>query len=157
LDSLYANYTPIFAHAAGRLNFVSELAHSPQFQDKAAIRSELADKLVEAEISSALAERISLNAAPFGVSVSVADGKVTLAGTTSSGSVRKMAEKIARVLSHGVSLRIAIYGDASAGIARRDAVRSSEEAGMQRRTIAPHHRSPAEADQRWRGSGAWSR
>jgi nitroimidazol reductase NimA-like FMN-containing flavoprotein (pyridoxamine 5'-phosphate oxidase superfamily) len=22
---------------------------------------------------------------------------------------------------------------------------------MQRRTIAPHHRSPAEADQRWRG------
>ena len=31
----------------------------------------------------------------LGVSVSVADGKVTLAGTTSSGSVRQRAEKIA--------------------------------------------------------------
>jgi len=74
---------------------VSELAESPRFQDTAAIRSTLANKLVEAEISSALAERISLVAAPLGVSVSVADGKVTLAGMTSGGSVRKRAEKIA--------------------------------------------------------------
>jgi len=50
---------------------------------------------VEAEICSALADQISVAAAPLGVSVSVADGKVTLAGTTSSGSVRKRAEKIA--------------------------------------------------------------
>jgi osmotically-inducible protein OsmY len=34
--------------------------------------------------------------APLGVSVSVADGKVTLRGTTSSGSLRPRAEKIAR-------------------------------------------------------------
>jgi cytidylate kinase len=74
---------------------VSELAESPRFQDTAAIRSTLANKLVEAEISSALAERISLVAAPLGVSVSVADGKVTLAGMTSGGNVRKRAEKIA--------------------------------------------------------------
>jgi cytidylate kinase len=74
---------------------VSELAESPRFQDTAAIRSTLANKLVEAEISSALAARISLVAAPLGVSVSVADGKVTLAGMTSGGSVRKRAEKIA--------------------------------------------------------------
>jgi len=50
---------------------------------------------VEAEIGSALADQISVSAAPLGVSVSVADGKVTLAGTTSSGSVHKRAEKIA--------------------------------------------------------------
>jgi cytidylate kinase len=74
---------------------VSELAESPRFQDTAAIRSTLANKLVEAEISSALTERISLVAAPLGVSVSVADGKVMLAGTASGGSVRKRAEKIA--------------------------------------------------------------
>src|ERR1700719_1559952 len=61
---------------------VSELARSARFQDNTAIRSTLANKLVEAEISSALAEQISLVAAPLGVSVSVANGKVTLAGTT---------------------------------------------------------------------------
>ena len=74
---------------------VSELARSSRFQDNAAIRCLLANKLVEAKISSALAEQISLVAAPLGVSVSVANGKVTLAGTTSSGSVRQRAEKIA--------------------------------------------------------------
>jgi len=74
---------------------VCELAESPRFQDTAAIRSTLANKLVEAEISSALVDQISVIAAPLGVSVSVADGKVTLAGTTSSGSVRRQAEKIA--------------------------------------------------------------
>jgi cytidylate kinase len=74
---------------------VSELAQSARFQDNAAIQSTLANKLVEAEISSALVEHISLAAAPLGVSVSVANGKVTLSGTTSSGSVRMRAERIA--------------------------------------------------------------
>jgi cytidylate kinase len=74
---------------------VSELAQSARFQDNAAIQSTLANKLVEAEISSALVEHISLAAAPLGVTVSVANGKVTLSGTTSSGSVRMRAERIA--------------------------------------------------------------
>jgi cytidylate kinase len=74
---------------------VSELAQSARFQDNA-VQSTLANKLVEAEISSALVERISLAAAPLGVSVSVANGKVTLSGTTSSGSVRMRAERIAQ-------------------------------------------------------------
>jgi cytidylate kinase len=74
---------------------VSELAKRARFQDNAAIRATLANKLVEAKISSALIERISLVAAPLGVSVSVANGEVTLSGTTSSGSVRMRAERIA--------------------------------------------------------------
>jgi hypothetical protein len=74
---------------------VSELAMSFRFQDHAATQATLANKLVEAEISSALVEHISLVAAPLGVSVSVANGKVTLSGTTSSGSVRMRAERIA--------------------------------------------------------------
>ena len=74
---------------------VCDLAASPRFQDTAAIQSMLADKLVEATISSALADQISVTAVPLGVSVSVTDGKVTLAGTTSNGGVRKRAEKIA--------------------------------------------------------------
>ncbi len=74
---------------------VSELAEGAQFRDKAAIQATLANKLVEAEISSALVEHISLAAAPLGVSVSVDNGKVTLSGTTSSGRVRMTAERIA--------------------------------------------------------------
>jgi cytidylate kinase len=77
------------------VNTVCELAKCAQLRDNAAIQAALANKLVEAEISSALVEHISLASAPLGVSVSVANGKVTLSGTTSSGSVRKRAEKIA--------------------------------------------------------------
>jgi osmotically-inducible protein OsmY len=73
---------------------VSELAESAHVQG-AEIRSVLANKLVEAEINSAFAEHISYSAAPLGVSVSVANGMVTLAGMTSSGSVRMSAERIA--------------------------------------------------------------
>jgi cytidylate kinase len=75
---------------------VSELAKNARFQDGAAIQSTLANKLVEARINSVLTEHISLVAAPLGVSVSVGNGMVTLSGTTSSGSVRTRAEKIAR-------------------------------------------------------------
>jgi cytidylate kinase len=74
---------------------VSKLAESAGAQDNAEIQSILANKLVEAEINSAFAEHISHFAAPLGVSVSVANGTVTLAGMTSSGSVRMSAERIA--------------------------------------------------------------
>jgi cytidylate kinase len=77
------------------VNAVCELAEGPRFRDTFKSRSALANKLLEAKISSALAEHISVATAPLGVSVSVADGKVTLAGTTSSGSLRARAEKIA--------------------------------------------------------------
>jgi cytidylate kinase len=77
------------------VNAVCELAEGPRFRDTFKSRSALANKLLEAKISSALAEHISVAMAPLGVSVSVADGKVTLAGTTSSGSLRARAEKIA--------------------------------------------------------------
>jgi cytidylate kinase len=74
---------------------VCELAEGPRFRDTFTSRSALANKLLEAKISSALVEHISVAMAPLGVSVSVANGKVTLAGTTSSGSLRARAEKIA--------------------------------------------------------------
>jgi cytidylate kinase len=74
---------------------ICELAESPRFQDTFKSRSELANKLLEAKINSALVENISVAMAPLGVSVSVANGKVTLAGTTSSGSLRARAEQIA--------------------------------------------------------------
>jgi cytidylate kinase len=73
---------------------VCKLAESARAQDNPEIQSILADKLVEAEINSALAEHIGYSAAPLGVSVSVAHGTVTLAGMTSSGGVRMSAERI---------------------------------------------------------------
>ncbi len=77
------------------VNAICRLAEGPRFRDTFKSRSALANKLLEAKISSALVEHISVAMAPLGLSVSVADGKVTLAGTTCSGSLRARAEKIA--------------------------------------------------------------
>jgi cytidylate kinase len=77
------------------VNAICKLADGPRFRDTFRSRSALANKFLEAKISSALVEHISVAMAPLGLSVSVADGKVTLAGTTCSGSLRARAEKIA--------------------------------------------------------------
>ena len=77
------------------VNAICKLADGPRVRDTFRSRSALANKLLEAKISSALVEHISVAMAPLGLSVSVDDGKVTLAGTTCSGSLRARAEKIA--------------------------------------------------------------
>jgi cytidylate kinase len=77
------------------VNTVSDFAQTPRFQNTAAIRSALANKLAEAKIGTAFAEQINSSMAPLGVRVSVADGRVTIAGTSSSGSLRQKAEQIA--------------------------------------------------------------
>ena len=74
---------------------VCKLAEGVRFRDTFTSRSALANKLLEAKISSALVEHISVAMAPLGLSVSVANGKVTLAGRSCSGRLRKQAEKIA--------------------------------------------------------------
>jgi cytidylate kinase len=75
---------------------VCKLAEGSQFRDTFESRSALANKLLEAKISSALVDHISVAMAPLGLSVSIANGKITLAGTTCSGSLRKQAEEIAQ-------------------------------------------------------------
>ena len=75
---------------------VCDLAQHQRSQDDSETKAALADKLLEAKINSALAEHISIADAPNGISVSVADGKVTLSGTCSNGAVRAKAEKAAR-------------------------------------------------------------
>jgi cytidylate kinase len=77
------------------VNAVCKLAEAPQFRDTFESRSALANKLLEAKISSALVDHISVAMAPLGLSVSIANGRITLAGTTCSGSLRKRAEEIA--------------------------------------------------------------
>jgi Cytidylate kinase-like family len=78
------------------VNAVCRLADGPRFRDTFKSRSALANKLLEAKISSALVEHISVAMAPLGLSVSVADGKVTLAGTTCSGSTLAASVEIER-------------------------------------------------------------
>jgi cytidylate kinase len=96
---------------------VTKLAESARMQHNAAARSGLANKLVEAQINSALAERISYAAAPLGVSVSVADGRITLAGITSSGSVRMSAEGITHDIAGACHIDNRIISVPSRGVA----------------------------------------
>jgi len=73
---------------------ICELARHSRFQDHATTQSALANKLLEAKISSALGDEISTSIAPLGVSVSADNGRVTLVGMSSSGKLRARAEKV---------------------------------------------------------------
>src|SRR5262249_61993885 len=57
---------------------VCQLAEHPRFRNRATTRTELADKLLEAKISSALTEEIGIATAPTGVTVSAVNGRITL-------------------------------------------------------------------------------
>jgi cytidylate kinase len=74
---------------------VCQLARHSRFQDHATTQSALANKFLEAKISSALGDEIGGTVAPAGVTVSADNGRVTLVGTSSSGNLRARAEKIA--------------------------------------------------------------
>jgi cytidylate kinase len=78
---------------------VCELAADPRFQDQARTRSVLSDKLLEAKINSALADHVSMAMVPAGVIVSAANGRVTLAGVTSSGGLRAKAEHVTQSIA----------------------------------------------------------
>jgi cytidylate kinase len=78
---------------------IVQLADGPRFRGPMTARSALADKLLETMIGSAMAEEISPSMAPLGVSVSVADGRITLHGISSSGALRRKAETIAHTVA----------------------------------------------------------
>jgi Cytidylate kinase-like family/BON domain len=79
------------------VNAVCQLAEHPDLRDDpTTISAALTDKLLQAKINSALAEHISRAMAPARITVSVADGKVTLVGTPDSGGTRDKAEKLAQ-------------------------------------------------------------
>jgi cytidylate kinase len=77
------------------VNAVCQLAKHPRFRDRATTRTALADKLLEAKVNSALTEEISVGMAPTGVTASATNGRITLVGTSSSGALRRRAEKVA--------------------------------------------------------------
>jgi cytidylate kinase len=81
------------------VRMVCELVRHPRFRDQRKTRWALADKLLEATISSALGDEIGLGMAPAGLTVSAADGKITLAGMSSSGRLRARAERVAAAVA----------------------------------------------------------
>src|SRR5215470_15876099 len=87
---------------------VCQLAEAPRFRDQATTRSALANKLLEAKINSALAEHVSVAMAPSGVTVSAANGRVTLSGVTSNGCLHARAEQVTRSIAgvHAIDNRI---------------------------------------------------
>jgi cytidylate kinase len=97
------------------VNTIVELAESRRLPDRAAMRSALADKLIEVRIRSAIDEHISRSMAPLGVSVSVTDEKVTLHGISCSGGLRRRAEEIARAISGALPIDNRIVSVASRG------------------------------------------
>jgi cytidylate kinase len=109
------------------VNAVCQLAGHPRFRDRATTRKELADKLLEVKVNSALTEEIGASIAPAGVTVSAVNGRITLAGTSSSGTLRRRAEKVAHQVAgvHQIDNRIvsvpARGGGFSAEVPRRGA------------------------------------
>jgi cytidylate kinase len=72
---------------------VCRLAEGRRFQYPSTIRSTLSDELLEDKVNSALEDHVSLAVAPTGVIASASSGRVTLAGVTSSRSLRAYAER----------------------------------------------------------------
>ena len=77
------------------VRMVCDLAQHPRFADQKKTRWALADKLLEAAVHSALGDQIGPNMAPAGLRVVAVDGKITLAGTSTSGVLRSRAERVA--------------------------------------------------------------
>src|SRR5262245_18952048 len=93
---------------AACVNTVCLLAEDPRFRDQATTRAQLANKLLEAKVKSKLAEHISVAQAPSGLTVSATNGRITLAGMTSSGRLRARAERLAQQVAgvHDIDNRI---------------------------------------------------
>jgi cytidylate kinase len=83
---------------------IADLAESHRRAANWPVRSALADKLVEAKISSAFVDHIPPGMAPLGVSVSVVNGKITLSGISCSGGLRRQAETIAHTIAGALQI-----------------------------------------------------
>ena len=74
---------------------VCELAQRRRFQDDTARKSALADKLLETKVRAALVEHIGSSEMAT-VTLSAANGKIILEGTTSDGALPAKAARLAR-------------------------------------------------------------
>ena len=77
------------------IKIICELARDQRFQDDLAIQTAIADKLLALRVRSTLVEQIGTEVAAS-ISVSAANGKITLDGVTSRGGLPAIAERVAR-------------------------------------------------------------
>ena len=131
------------------VGMVCELARHPRFRDHKKTRWALADKLLEAKISSALGDEIAPGMAPAGVTVSAADGRITLAGTSSSGRLRATAERVAAAVAGVRAIDNRIVSVPTRGSAFSP-YRSPAGAHPERRAVAPAPPSRATGSSRLR-------
>ncbi len=82
------------------------LARHPRFQDDAAIKSALIDRLLEIKVNAELRERIGIEMAT--ITVSATNGRIILDGTTINGSLPTRVEKLASGIEgvHDIDNRI---------------------------------------------------
>ena len=73
---------------------VCGLAQDQRFRDDAATKAALANKLLETKVRATLVEHIGIAMAT--ISLSAADGKIIVEGTTSDGALRTKIDKLAR-------------------------------------------------------------
>ena len=74
---------------------ICELAERKRFHDDTAIKTALADKLLETKVRAALVERIG-SAEMAAISLSATDGKIILEGKTCNGELPARAARLAR-------------------------------------------------------------
>jgi cytidylate kinase len=74
---------------------VCDLAQRQRSQDDSETKAALANKLLETRVNAALSDEIGIGDAPAGITVSAANGRVTLMGASSRGNLRAKAEKVA--------------------------------------------------------------
>jgi cytidylate kinase len=74
---------------------ICDLAQHQRSQDDSATKAALANKLLETRVSTALGDEIGIGEAPAGITVSAANGRVTLMGVSTRGNLRDKAEKVA--------------------------------------------------------------
>jgi osmotically-inducible protein OsmY len=72
---------------------VCQLAQDPRFQDAEATSSAIADTLLQIKVTAALTE--NLGSRMGFITISAVNGRIILAGTTSDGSLRRKAQKLA--------------------------------------------------------------
>jgi hypothetical protein len=105
------------------VNTIVELAESRRLPDHAAMRSAVADKLIEVRIRSALAGHTSRSMAPLGVRCRSPTTKVTLNGVSCSGGLRGPGEEIAHAVSGALPIDNRIVSVPSRGRPWPSAVR----------------------------------
>ena len=122
---------------------VCELAKEQRFQDDTATKLALADKLLETRVRAALVEHIG-SGEMAAITLSAANGKIILEGTTSNGALPARAAKLAREIEgvNDIDNRIVSVPSRGRSPQSRRSCTSRYPSGSVARRCAPGQSSP---------------